>query len=273
MKPGTANNNNNNTTLHHNMTMTNQLKPTKRPQSFVRHESILGEGSLSTEASVFRGRLDDYIMGKEIGKGAYAIVKQGTHKLLNIKVAIKVYEKVKLLDIQKKGSVKREIQILKRINHPNLVKLHEVIETTKQTLLIMELVEGTSLLTYLKNQPNRRLNDDICKVIMRQLIDGLAYLHENHICHRDIKLENIIIDEKLNIKIIDFGFGVYNPQNKLQAFFCGTPSYMPPEIVQKKDYIGNFADVWSLGILMFTLLCGSFPFRGKIYCLIIFSFE
>jgi serine/threonine protein kinase len=127
----------------------------------------------------------------------------------------------------------------------------------------MELIEGLSLLSFIKSKPQRKVEEADCKYIFSQIMSGINYLHLKGICHRDIKLENIIIDNNLSIKIIDFGFGAIGPKSKLQNFFCGTPSYMPPEIVQKKDYVGSFADIWSIGILLFTLLSGSFPFRGK----------
>jgi serine/threonine protein kinase len=126
----------------------------------------------------------------------------------------------------------------------------------------MELVQGTSLLSFLKSKPYRKIDESDCKSIFSQIMKGINYLHTKSICHRDIKLENIIIDDKHNIKLIDFGFGATGIKSKLLNFFCGTPSYMPPEIVLKKDYIGSNADIWSIGILLFTLLCGSFPFRG-----------
>ena len=204
-------------------------------------------------------------MGKEIGKGAYAVVKFSTHKPSSKKVAIKIYDKVKLNDVHKRNAVKREIEVLKKLDHPNVVKLHEIIETIKQTFLIMELVQGTSLLTYLKAKPNRRAGLENTRVIFNQLTTALNYCHTKHICHRDIKLENIIIEEKedeLNVKLIDFGFASAVVKNKMLNFFCGTPSYMPPEIVQKKDYLGLNSDIWCLGILLYTLCCGSFPFRG-----------
>jgi MAP/microtubule affinity-regulating kinase len=127
----------------------------------------------------------------------------------------------------------------------------------------MELIQGVSLLSYLKSKPNRKIDEEMCRQIFSQIIKGIDFLHSNNVYHRDIKLENIIIDDKNQIKIIDFGFGTCNPKSKLLNFFCGTPSYMPPEIIQKKDYVGPCADIWSIGILLFTMLCGSFPFRGK----------
>ena len=126
----------------------------------------------------------------------------------------------------------------------------------------MELIEGESLLAFVKSHQDRKLEENNCKLIFKQIIEGLMYLHENNISHRDIKLENIIIKDKSEIKIIDFGFSACHPKDQLLNFFCGTPNYMPPEIILKKDYIGEFADIWSIGILLYTILCGSFPFRG-----------
>ena len=238
------------TTKNFNKTLTDKNHVTvnspilkARPNSSYKKSDLeikLNEASLSTEASVFRGRIEDYAIGKEIGKGAYAVVKQSFHKPSNHKMAIKIYEKVKLLDIQRKNSVKREITILKKIDHQNIVKLYEVIDTAKQILLVMDLVSGVSLLHFLKSQPDRRIKEDNCKFYFSQIVKAIAYCHSQNICHRDIKLENIIVEDGRNIKLIDFGFGVISSRDKLLNFFCGTPSYMPPEIVQKKDYVGNY---------------------------------
>jgi len=129
----------------------------------------------------------------------------------------------------------------------------------------MELVVGVSLLQYLKSLPGKKIPESECCYIYKQIVNGISYLHKLNIIHRDIKLENIIINpDNKYIKIIDYGFGCITAKSKLLNFFCGTPSYMPPEIIQKRDYIGFYADIWSLGILLFTLLCGAFPFKGMI---------
>ena len=132
----------------------------------------------------------------------------------------------------------------------------------------MELINGVSLLTYLKSKPNRRLEENESKFIFRQVVEGINHLHKKNIYHRDIKLENLIIDQKNLIKIIDFGFAVNCQKTKYLNFFCGTPSYMAPEIVQKKDYLGQSVDIWSIGILLYTILCGVFPFRGMMIYII-----
>lgn len=103
----------------------------------------------------------------------------------------------------------------------------------------MDLVNGVSLLNFLKSQHERKIPEDKCKEIFFQIVKGVSYCHSLKICHRDIKLENIIVDNKNNVKLIDFGFGAIASHDKLLNFFCGTPSYMPPEIIQKKDYIGK----------------------------------
>jgi len=128
----------------------------------------------------------------------------------------------------------------------------------------MEFIGLQSLHAYLKPKPNRRLPEVEAKKIFKQLIEGLNHLHQKNIVHRDIKLENILLDSKLNLKIIDFGFSIEHPKDKTLNVFCGTPSYMAPELAMKKDYYGHLIDIWAAGILLYVLLVGYFPFRGNI---------
>ncbi len=127
----------------------------------------------------------------------------------------------------------------------------------------MELIEGVSLLSYLRSKDNRRLNEYESRRIYEQILKAIQYCHSRNIYHRDIKLENIIICDNQVVKIIDFGFATFSPKNKLMNFFCGTPSYMAPEICFKRDYLGPGVDIWSSGILLYALICGHFPFQGK----------
>ena len=212
-------------------------------------------------------KLNKYLIIKEIGKGAYAHVKLVLDKINKNKYAMKVYEREKLNDSTKRKCVYREIEIMKNIDHINIVKLHEVIQTQKQILIIMEYINGISMREYYnKNIKHQKLNPQkelIIKNFFIQIFSAMSYIHKNHMAHRDIKLENILIDKNQQIKIIDFGFGMYNPEDKLQGFFCGTPNYMPPEIIVKKHYIGQKADLWSLGVLLYKMLCADFPFFGN----------
>ena len=212
--------------------------------------------------------LSSYEIGRTLGKGAYAIVKVCTNKITKERYAVKIYEKSKLNDGSKKKCVYREIEILKKINHKNIAKLYDVITTDKQILILQELVIGISLREYYNNEIRNQKGisehkSNIFKKIFKQIFEAMNYIHKRNIAHRDIKLENILMTKNYEIKIIDFGFGMYNPENKLQNFFCGTPNYMPPEIAFKKPYNGEKADLWSLGVLVYKIFCADFPFKGK----------
>jgi len=209
------------------------------------------------------GRISEYNIIEEIGKGAHAIVKSGVHKSTGRKVAIKIYEKHRIADYQHKTCVDREIRIMKRIKHGNIVELYETIDTTRQLYIIMELIKGESLYSYTRKKEGRKLEERECMRLFTQIVSGINYCHKQNIVHRDIKMENLLLDDKRNAKIIDFGFSICAVSSQKLKIFCGTPSYMAPEIVMKKEYYGPPADVWSLGILLFTMLCGRFPFRGS----------
>jgi serine/threonine protein kinase len=126
----------------------------------------------------------------------------------------------------------------------------------------MEYAETQSLHTFLKSKPNRRLDENIAKDLFKQVVDGIDYLHKRNIVHRDIKLENLMLTAENQVKIIDFGFSVKIPKDKTLGVFCGTPSYMSPELATKRDYYGHLADIWALGILLYVLLVGAFPIKG-----------
>ena len=213
-------------------------------------------------------KISHYEIGKVIGKGAYATVKICKNKITQEKFAMKIYEKKILNDNIKKKCILREIEILKKLNHPNIVKLYDTIISDKNILLIQELVNGISLRDFynkeIRNQKNiSKKKYKILTIIFKQIFSAFDYIHKKNIFHRDIKLENILLTKNYEIKIIDFGFGLYNPRNYLQKFFCGTPNYMAPEIIMKKEYDCQKADMWSLGILLYKLFCADFPFKGK----------
>ena len=213
-------------------------------------------------------KISHYEIGKVIGKGAYATVKICKNKITQEKFAMKIYEKKVLNDNIKKKCILREIEILKKLNHPNIVKLYDTIISDKNILLIQELVNGISLRDFYNNEIRNQKNISekkykILTLIFKQIFSAFDYIHKKNIFHRDIKLENILLTKNYEIKIIDFGFGLYNPRNYLQKFFCGTPNYMAPEIIMKKEYDCQKADMWSLGILLYKLFCADFPFKGK----------
>ncbi|CEM11463.1 unnamed protein product [Vitrella brassicaformis CCMP3155] len=206
--------------------------------------------------------LDAYQVGKQVGQGAYAIVRFGVHKASHQKVAVKVYEKYKLLDQQRRKSVRREIRLLQRLCHPSIVRMYEAIDTPKQIYIIMEYLGGGSLHAFLKTKAGRRLDETQARGIFLQVCDALRYCHDRSIVHRDIKLENLLMDDEGRVKLIDFGFSTIVAPGRKLRIFCGTPSYMAPEIVARREYDGFKADVWALGVLLFAMLVGHFPFKG-----------
>lgn len=212
--------------------------------------------SMSTEV------LDNFILGSEIGKGAYATVRSAQNKENNSTVAIKIYDKFKLLTPSRKKNAEREIKILSRLNHPNIIKLYKTVENQRSLNLVMEYVHGCSLSNYLKKKLNKRLEESEAKRIFKQIIQALEYCHSINITHRDIKLENILIDRQNSVKLIDFGFSTCFSNEKKVKLFCGTPSYMSPEIVSKQESCGPPSDIWAAGVVLYVLLTGTFPFKA-----------
>lgn len=152
---------------------------------------------------------------------------------------------------------------MKRLSHPNIAQLYEAIETEDQVVLVLEYVPGGSTHGFLKSKPQRRMAEDDARRIYRQLMNALQYLHSKCIAHRDIKLENVMLDERHQVKLIDFGFSTCIPNEQKIKIFCGTPSYMAPEIVRKTEFCGPPTDIYASGVLLFAFFCGQFPFRGQ----------
>jgi len=206
--------------------------------------------------------IGEFKMEKVLGQGSYASVKLAFEKASNKKFAIKIYEKYRLTDPHRMTNVKREITILKKMDHRNIIKLFYALDEKRQIFLIMEYIGHMSLHAYLKTKLGRKMDEKEAKKLFFQIVQALNYCHSKNIVHRDIKLENILLDEHMTIKMIDFGFSIVTPATKKLNIFCGTPSYMAPEIVNKSLYNGHATDVWALGILLYVLLHGNFPFKG-----------
>ncbi|CAI2387511.1 unnamed protein product [Moneuplotes crassus] len=233
-------------------------------------ESNARIGAMSNCANKKRGSsyerdrsIKDYKMGRQIGKGAYAVVRMVIDKTTKQQQAMKIYEKYKLTDAARRKSVSREIAIMKKISHPNIVKMITSFDNPHSIYIIMEHVKGRSLYRYLKERPGKRLPEEEAKIIIRQIAEAIDYVHGQNVAHRDMKLENLIINSATKkITLIDFGFSITSGHEKKLKIFCGTPSYMSPEIIAKRDYLGPPVDIWAFGILCYVMLCGKFPFRG-----------
>ncbi|XP_051533791.1 serine/threonine-protein kinase MARK2-like isoform X4 [Myxocyprinus asiaticus] len=201
-----------------------------------------------------------YRLLKTIGKGNFAKVKLAKHVLTGKEVAVKIIDKTQLnsSSLQK---LFREVMIMKLLNHPNIVKLFEVIETEKTLYLVMEYASGGEVFDYLV--AHGRMKEKEARAKFRQIVSAVQYCHQKRIVHRDLKAENLLLDADMNIKIADFGFSnEFTLGNKLDTF-CGSPPYAAPELFQGKKYDGPEVDVWSLGVILYTLVSGSLPFDGQ----------
>lgn len=183
----------------------------------------------------------------------------GTHILTGSKVAVKILEKEKIKDSSDNERVSREIKILKLVKHPNIVQLYEIIETTKELFLIMELAEGGELFDYIVAR-SRLKEPEACK-FFSQIMLGVEYLQKVMVVHRDLKPENLLIDSQKNIKIVDFGLSNLYKSGETLKTACGSPCYAAPEMIAGKRYHGATVDVWSCGVILFAMICGYLPFE------------
>ncbi|XP_061514941.1 MAP/microtubule affinity-regulating kinase 3 isoform X23 [Anopheles gambiae] len=200
-----------------------------------------------------------YKLLKTIGKGNFAKVKLAKHVPTNKEVAIKIIDKTQLnpSSLQK---LYREVRIMKMLDHPNIVKLFQVIETEKTLYLVMEYASGGEVFDYLV--AHGKMKEKEARAKFRQIVSAVQYCHQKRIIHRDLKAENLLLDSEMNIKIADFGFSnEFTPGSKLDTF-CGSPPYAAPELFQGRKYDGPEVDVWSLGVILYTLVSGSLPFDG-----------
>ena len=172
-------------------------------------------------------------MREVIGVGAYAIVQLAFDRNRREEVAVKFYERVKLMDLVKQKNYEAEVENLRELDHPNIVKLHEVIETSKRVAMVMECISTFTLFDYLARCPKSRVHEHEAKVIFFQILQAIDFAHGRGIIHRDMKLQNLIVSDKFQVKVIDFGFSVRVAEGKKLSVFCGTPSYMSPELVKR----------------------------------------
>uniref|UniRef100_H2SK42 BR serine/threonine kinase 2 n=1 Tax=Takifugu rubripes TaxID=31033 RepID=H2SK42_TAKRU len=198
-----------------------------------------------------------YRLEKTLGKGQTGLVKLGIHCVTCQKVAIKIVNREKLSE-SVLMKVEREIAILKLIEHPHVLKLHEVYENKKYLYLVLEHVSGGELFDYLVKKG--RLTPKEARKFFRQIISALDFCHSHSICHRDLKPENLLLDEKNNIRIADFGMASLQVGDSLLETSCGSPHYACPEVIRGEKYDGRKADAWSCGVILFALLVGALPF-------------
>lgn len=203
---------------------------------------------------------DDYVIGKELGRGRFSVVCECVHKETKKHCAVKIIDKA-TIEPEEKSLLRTEIAVLKLVNHPNIIKLEGLYESKNHLYIVMEMLKGGELFERIVGRP--RFSELEAARLLRPLLESVAYLHDLGIVHRDLKPENILCGEELeDLKIADFGLSkMILPKEKMDAA-CGTLSYVAPEVLTMQGY-GKEADLWSVGVIMFLLLCGKLPFDGE----------
>ncbi|KAI8832564.1 kinase-like domain-containing protein [Chytriomyces cf. hyalinus JEL632] len=219
---------------------------------------LAGSSSTDMEAKEDGVVVSQYRLEKTIGQGTYGKVKLGVHIRTKERVAIKVIEKAQIKSTKQVVRLQREIRFLKLLHHPHIVKVHDVIETEAFIYIIMEYAVGGELFDYIV--ANKRVKEREARSFFRMVLSAVDYCHKNAVIHRDLKPENLLLDSQKTIKIIDFGFGNNFKLDSQLDTFCGSPFYAAPEMILGKKYTGPEVDVWSLGVVLFALLCGHLPF-------------
>ena len=200
-----------------------------------------------------------YKIVRKLGEGNFSTVKLATHSLTGEKVAIKILEKTKVTKLEEKERINRELAIMRKLNHYNIVKLYQIVETKLTIYLIQENVPGKEFMEYLTKKGKLK-EVEACK-FFHQIISALEYMHQCGVAHRDFKPENILITEDDTVlKIIDFGLGNIYKNSQLLKTACGSPCYAPPEMIKEESYDGAKSDIWSSGIILYLMLCGKLPF-------------
>lgn len=202
-----------------------------------------------------------YKVGRMIGKGSFAEVRLATRICDEKLVAIKSFPNSSSCAQQVNKVVQNEIRVLKSIDHPNIVKLLDIVATKDYIHIVLEYCDGLNLYEYMYNRGGKQLSESLARRIFIQLLNAMNYLHMHNIYHRDLKLDNIMIDKTGKVTIIDFGFAIQASGNTKITSFCGTPFYMAPEIYQRMSYSGAAVDLWALTVILYKLTVGEFPFK------------
>lgn len=205
--------------------------------------------------------LGRFEVGKLLGQGTFAKVYVARNVASGESVAIKVIEKEKILRGGLMGHIKREIAILRRVRHPNIVQLLEVMASKTKIYFVMELVRGGELFNKVAKG---RLKESLARSYFQQLASAVSFCHARGVFHRDLKPENLLLDHEGSLKVSDFGLSAVSDQVRRDGLFhtfCGTPAYVAPEVLARRGYDAAKADIWSCGVVLFVLMAGYLPFH------------
>ncbi|KAI9113814.1 hypothetical protein K1719_015065 [Acacia pycnantha] len=224
---------------------------------------ILRLGNSQAEKKEGTG-LADYEITTTLGTGSFGKVKLAKHIHSHQLFALKIINKNKIVQLDIAHQIKREIATLKLLRHPNIVRLHEVLASKTKIYMVLEYVNGGELFDRIASKG--RLKEAEGRKLFQQLIDGVSYCHNKGVFHRDLKLENVLVDARGNIKITDFGLSALPQHIRADGLLhttCGSPSYVAPEVLSNRGYDGATSDTWSCGIILFVILTGYLPFEDR----------
>ncbi|XP_033735334.1 testis-specific serine/threonine-protein kinase 1-like [Pecten maximus] len=212
----------------------------------------------STVDEVAELKKSGYALGAMLGEGSYAKVKSAYSSKMNARVAVKIINRKKAPKDFREKFLPRELDIIKMVDHPNVVKLYEIIEFNGKVFMVMEYAGHGDLLEYIKLRG--ALQEDRAQSMFKQIVYAIGYLHERKIVHRDMKCENLLLDCMNNIKLSDFGFARYYEPSDVSKTFCGSAAYAAPEVLQGIPYHLPSHDVWSMGVILYIMVCASMPY-------------
>ncbi|KAI8914661.1 kinase-like domain-containing protein, partial [Gorgonomyces haynaldii] len=219
--------------------------------------------------------LGEYNIQKTLGQGAFSKVKLAVHRETGAKLAVKIIDKKMMDDMREKqkknaeqkrkkrekSKTKNEVKMMVRLNHPNIIRIYQVIDTPTECFVVMDFAKGelTDLLA-----TRERLSERDARKFFRQLVSAIDHCHLANVVHRDLKLENLLIGQDGQILVSDFGLGkTYLHQNILSETFCGTPNYAAIELITGTPYLGAKVDIWAMGVILYVLVSGRAPFQGS----------
>ncbi|CED85333.1 pkinase-domain-containing protein [Phaffia rhodozyma] len=205
-------------------------------------------------------RIGQYHMLQTLGTGSFGKVKLAVHTVTGHKVAMKIINRKKIINMEMTPRVRREIQYLKLLRHPHIIKLYEVITTPTDIIMVIEYA-GNELFNYIVDKG--KMPEDEARRFFQQIICAIEYCHRHKIVHRDLKPENLLLDDSLNVKIGDFGLSNIMQDGDFLKTSCGSPNYAAPEVISGKLYAGPEIDIWSCGVILYVMLCGRLPFDDE----------
>jgi len=226
-------------------------------KSYIKQKATLDSDLLKYLRTSNINSIGSYHIGKTLGKGSFGKVKLGIHKLTGQKVAIKIVDKIHA------PIVAREIETWRHLIHPNIIQLYEVITSETKIYMVIEYAEEGELFNFITKYGRINEKSVTAKRLFKQLVEAVQYCHQHNFVHRDLKLENVLLSSDFKIKLSDFGFTKEISSSKLLDTYCGSVAYSAPEMISGKKYNGPGADIWSLGVILYTMVCGTLPFDDE----------